>query len=112
MSPIPAFRRNLGHTVSGLSLPLGLVLGVIVGLALPDATWVAAIVAVALAGSVGVLGLLYAGDLAATACPCCSSRTVTASWQQTFQCTHCQALCVLASIRQRQRVRVISQTLR
>lgn len=102
-----AFRKAAGRTVAAFGLVAGLGAGAAVGVLLPGLPWIAAFVASFLTVSLGGAGFLFSGEIFATSCPCCQTRTVATTWRQTFQCRRCQTMCALAALRQRRHLRAI-----
>ena len=102
-----ALRTIGGRAVSALGLPLGLGAGVATGVLLPSLPWLAVPIAASLTLFLGGAGFLFSGEVFATSCPCCQTRTVATTWRQTFQCRSCQTMCALAALRQRRHLRAI-----
>lgn len=101
------WRQVVGHVVAWIGVVTGLGLGLLTGLALPAAPWLGGLVAASLAATFGSAGVFFAGDLVASSCPCCEARTVTGSWQRSFQCWRCQTTCALATLKVRSHLRTV-----
>jgi hypothetical protein len=99
------FRKAAGRAIAAFGLIAGLGAGAAAGVFLPALPWIAAFVASFITLALGGAGFLFSGEVFATSCPCCQTRTVATTWRQTFQCRRCQTMCALAALRQRRHLR-------
>lgn len=101
------FRKAGGRAIAAVGLIAGLAAGAAVGVFVPGVPWVAAFIAAFLTLLLGSAGFLFSGEVFATSCPCCQTRTVATTWRQTFQCRRCQTMCALAALRQQRHLRTL-----